>query len=155
VIDELQAAKDDSVYLAVRTALQKRPGVRMVTISTAGTGPTSTLGKLRRRALGADDSRRHGALTDARGDSLRMLEWAVDPEIPITDTRAAKQANPASWQTVTGLREELPELAYRGYHLNQWVGKMGSRLPAGAWQARAGETDFADCDAPIAQGARL
>jgi hypothetical protein len=68
-------------------------------ISNAGTGADSPLGKLRSRALGADDIRRKGALTDARGDSLRMLEWAVDPEAPITDMRAAKQANPASWLT--------------------------------------------------------
>lgn len=141
VIDELHAFKDDSVYLAARTAMQKRPGARMVVISTAGQGADSPLGKLRRRALAGEDVRRKGALTDARGDSLRMLEWSVDPDTSLGNMRATKQANPASWLTPEGLREQraaLPELAYRRYHRNEWVGKIGSWLPAGAWQACAG-----------------
>jgi phage terminase large subunit-like protein len=146
-LDELQAFKDQEVYLALRTAMQKRPGARMVVISTAGQGAESPLGQLRSRALALPDIRTRGALADARGPSLRMLEWAVPEDAVITDMRAAKRANPASWITLEGLREQrdaVPELAYRRFHLNQWVGKIGSWLPAGAWQACAGEPTFGD-----------
>lgn len=73
-----------------------------------------------------------------------MLEWAVDPERPIGDTRAPKQANPVSWQTA-GLREQrdaLPELAYRRYHLSQWTEREGSWSPPGAWAACIGRPTF-------------
>jgi phage terminase large subunit-like protein len=51
VVDELHAHRDDEVYLALKTAMLKRPGARMVTISTAGQGAESPLGRLRARAL--------------------------------------------------------------------------------------------------------
>lgn len=145
IVDELHAHKDDELYLALRTALHKAPGARMVTISTAGHGPETPLGRLRGRALGAPKVTRRGALTDARGPHLRMLEWAVSPDTPVDDLRAAKAANPASWITRTALagqREALPELAYRRYHLNEWVAPDGSWLPAGAWQAITGTPRF-------------
>jgi hypothetical protein len=46
------AFRDDSVYLALRTAVHERPGAQMWSISTAGQGADSALGKLRPRALG-------------------------------------------------------------------------------------------------------
>lgn len=139
IVDELHAHKDAAVYLAMRTALLKRAGAKMSVISTAGQGATSPLGQLRAPAL-AGDVRRRGACTDARLETLRMLEWMVDDVVELDDYRAAKQANPATWLTRSGLREQreaLPELAYRRYHLNQWTGRLGSWLPAGAWQACA------------------
>jgi hypothetical protein len=77
----------------MRTALQKRPGAQMAVISTAGQGATSPLGQLRARAL-AGDARRRGAVTEARTESLRMLEWSVDPEVLITDTKAGEAGQP-------------------------------------------------------------
>lgn len=65
VIDELHAHSDDSVYLALRTALAKRPGAKLVTISTAGVGVDSPLGNLRARALSSPSVKRSGALTTA------------------------------------------------------------------------------------------
>jgi hypothetical protein len=44
-------------------------------------------------------------------------------EQDIDDLRAANRANPASWITAEGLREQreaVPELAFRRFHLNQW-----------------------------------
>jgi phage terminase large subunit-like protein len=35
IVDELHAHKHDELYVALRTAMQKRPGARMVTITTA------------------------------------------------------------------------------------------------------------------------
>ncbi len=89
VIDELHAFRDASVYLAMRTAVIKRPDAKMAVISTAGQGADTVLGQLRARALGADDVRTRGALTDARADSLRMLEWSV-PEIAISTMPARR-----------------------------------------------------------------
>ena len=76
-----------------------------------------------------------------------MLEWSVDDDADLDDIDAAVEANPASWITEQGLRDQrdaVPELAYRRFHLNQWAARIGSWLPAGAWQACAGETDFTD-----------
>lgn len=147
IVDELHAFRDGEVYLALRTAMLKRPGAQMVTISTAGQGTDSPLGQLRGRALALPKISTRGALTDARGDALRMLEWRTPEDRDFDNDRAAKQANPASWITVDGLREQrgaVPELAYRRFHLNQWVGRIGSWLPAGAWQECAGEPTLTD-----------
>ncbi len=147
IIDELHAHKDDELYLALRTALHKRPGARMVVISTAGHGPETPLGRLHARALGLPSVKTRGALTDARGPRFRMLDWSVAPDVPLDDWKAVKRANPASWITrdaLEGQREALPELAYRRYHLNQWVAPEGAWLPAGAWQACEGVPTFTD-----------
>jgi phage terminase large subunit-like protein len=135
VIDELHAHASDEVYLSLRTALAKRPGARMVTITTAGHGADSPLGKLRRRALASPTIERKGALTIAPGGTVDMLEWAVPEKLPLT---TAKRANPASWLTAAALeaqRAALPEAAFRRYHCGQWVQTESPIFPAGAWQA--------------------
>lgn len=147
ICDEMHAFADAEVYLALRTAMLKRPEARMVTISTAGAGPDTPLGRLRARALALPHVTRNGSLVDARGPGLRMLEWSVPEDADPDDPREAKKANPASWITPSGLdqqRAAVPELAYRRYHCNQWVGPEGSWLPAGAWQACAGNPSFED-----------
>jgi phage terminase large subunit-like protein len=76
-----------------------------------------------------------------------MLEWTVDDEADIDDMAVIAEANPASWITEQGLRDQrgaVPELAFRRFHANQWVARIGSWLPAGAWQACAGEPRFED-----------
>jgi phage terminase large subunit-like protein len=138
VLDEYCEAKDDSVYTALRTALL--PGAMMFTITTAGMGAESPLGRLRARALGQADVRVRGALTDARGEGIRLLEWGVDPDTTLENYAAAKKANPLSMITTKWLREQreaVHELHYRRFHLNQWTSRIGSWLPAGAWQACA------------------
>lgn len=147
ICDEMHAFADNEVYLALRTAMLKRPGARMVTISTAGSGPDTVLGALRARALALPHVTRKGAVVEAHGPGLRMLEWAVPEDTEPEHARQAKKANPASWITADGLREQraaIPELAYRRYHCNQWVGPEGSWLPAGAWQACVGTPTFDD-----------
>jgi phage terminase large subunit-like protein len=95
IVDELHTHTDDEVYLALRTATLKRPDSRLVTISTAGQGADSPLGRLRARALAQPELlRRHNVLTDARGPALRMLEWAVPGDADIDDTRIVKKATP-------------------------------------------------------------
>lgn len=144
VLDELHAFKDASVYEAMRTALVKRPGARMIVISTAGQGADSPLGRLRARALAQPSVERRGALTEARG-SLRMLAWELADELDADDLAAVKKCNPASWITLDSLREQreaVPDLAFRRYHCNQWTAREGSWLPAGAWQGCAGRPSF-------------
>jgi phage terminase large subunit-like protein len=147
IIDELHAHPSDDVYLAMRTAMLKRPGSKLLVISTAGQGADSPLGRLRGRALAQRSIRRTGALTDAQGANLRMLEWSLPDDADIDDVEQVKAVNPASWITVRDLaeqREAVPELAYRRFHANQWVERAGHWLPPGAWQAITGEPKFTD-----------
>jgi len=140
IVDELQAARDPDVYLALRTAVLKRPGSRLITISTAGQGAESPLGILRTRALSLPKVTHRGALTDARGPTLRMLEWSVPAELD-PSAKEAKRANPASWLSLAALadqRHAVPDGAWRRYHCNQWTAAEGYWLPAGAWQACIG-----------------
>ena len=139
VLDELQAVTREGIYESLASALHKRPDSKLIVISTAGQGADSPLGRLRRRGLGLPEVKRRGYFTDARGPGLRMLEWAVPEGEKITPA-SVKKANPASWITTQQIREQhrrLPEIAYRRFVANQWTGRMGSWLPAGAWQACA------------------
>ena len=141
LVDELHAHASDDVYVALSTAAIKRPGSKLLIISTAGSGPDTPLGRLRARALAAPSVRHTGARTDAKGPDIRMLEWAVPDDADIADMKTVKKANPASWLTVEALRQQaasLPPLAFARYHANQWVGPEGAWLPPGAWQACVG-----------------
>ncbi len=119
----------------------KRPGAQLVTISTAGTGSESPLGRLRTRALAMPSVERSGTVTRAEGPAFVMLEWAVPEGEDIDDPAVVKRANPASWITKEGLREQreaVQDLAFRRYHANQWTLAEEHWLPPGAWQACAG-----------------
>jgi len=147
IIDELHAFRDAEVYLALRTAMAKRPGARMTIISTAGTGHDSPLAQLRARALTSPTIKHRGALTETTGGTIDMLEWAVPDNSDIADDRTVKQANPASWLSVkalAGQRAALPEIAFRRYHCGQWTSSESLPFAVGAWQACAGPTDFHD-----------
>jgi phage terminase large subunit-like protein len=138
VVDELHAHADDSVYLALRTSLLKRPGSRMVTISTAGQGADSPLGVLRARGLALPTVKTTGALTEAHGPNLSLLEWALPRDGNPDDMKQVKKANPASWITAAGLaaqREAVPDLAFRQLHCGQWNARQGSWLAPGQWAA--------------------
>jgi len=142
ILDELHAARDDEVYLTARTS-SERASTKLVIVSTAAATADSTLGRLRARALAAPDVRRRGAVTDARGDNIRLLEWSVDAEVPLDDMGKAKAANPASWVTRDSLRrlkEAVPEPAFRRFHRNEHAtaGESAWIAPA-LWQACRGE----------------
>jgi phage terminase large subunit-like protein len=151
VVDELHAFGSDDVYLALRTALAKRPGARMIVISTAGHGADSPLAKLRRRALASPNVTRRGALTECSGGTIAMLDWSVPEDADISSDRVVKMANPASWLSAKALaaqRAALPEPAFRRYHAGQWVATESAIFPPGAWNACAG-------DATIEPGAEI
>jgi phage terminase large subunit-like protein len=144
LLDEYHAAPTDDVYLALRTALLKRPDARMVVISSAPEDAATPLGRLRARALGQPHVSRRGALTQAHGDTLRMLEWAVPDDVEATPAQALR-ANPASWITLEALREQrdaVSELAWLRYHCDRIAGRERAWLPPNAWQACAGSPSF-------------
>src|SRR5215210_7723819 len=106
LVDELHAHKDAELYLALRTTMLRRPGAQLVTISTAGVGADSPLGRLRSRALALPRVERSGSLTRAEGPTFSMLEWSVPNEADIDDMAVVKASNPAPWITEEGLREQ-------------------------------------------------
>jgi len=144
LLDEYHAAPTDDVYLALRTALLKRPDARMAVISSAPEDAATPLGKLRARGLAQPNVTRRGALTEAHGDTLRMLQWAVPDDVEATPAQA-KRANPASWITLDALREQyeaVSEHAWLRYHCNRLPGRERAWLPGGAWQACKGSPRF-------------
>jgi phage terminase large subunit-like protein len=146
-LDEYQAHGSSDVYTALASALHKRPGAKLITISTAGQGADSPLGQLRSRALGLEHVTRRGYLTDARGSDLRMLEWSVPDDADVDNPRTVKKANPSSWVTVDGIRRAramLPDLDFRRFIANQWTERAGHWLPPGAWQDCVGQPQFED-----------
>lgn len=154
VVDELHAHRDAEVYIALRTAIIKRPGARMVTLSTAGQGEDSPLGRLRARALAQPSVKRTGAVVEARGPELAMLEWSV-PDDQADDLDAYAKANPASWITraaLAGQQAALPPLAFARYHGNVWTAREGAWLHPGAWQACIDPTMTIDPGEPVYVG---
>jgi phage terminase large subunit-like protein len=150
-LDEMQALSTEDVYIALSSALHKRPDAKLIVVSTAGQGAESPLGRLRARALGLPCVKRRGFVTEARGPELAMLEWSVPEEEAITPG-VVKKANPGPWITTAQIRaakKSLPELAYRRFVANQWTARIGSWLPAGAWQACANGAE------PIPEGSKV
>jgi phage terminase large subunit-like protein len=147
IVDELHAHPKGDVHEAFQTALIKRPGAKLIGISSAGAGADSPLGRLRSRALALPKVVRRRALTDARGRDLRMLEWSLLEDEDPDDLGLVKAANPASWITRRSLRaarEAVPDVSFRRYHCNQWGVGEGMWLPPGAWQRCVGEPRFED-----------
>jgi phage terminase large subunit-like protein len=151
IVDELHAHRDAELYVALRTALGKVPGSRLLTISTAGHDIESVLGRLRARALALEDKTTDGPLTtavDQRG-SFAMLEWACAEDADLSDPKTAKSANPASWVTEEWLAEQIHApgvhpLEFARFHANVWTDVEAAWLPQGAWQALYGAAELED-----------
>jgi len=142
-VDELHAHHSPDLYVALRTALGKRPGAQLATISTAGYDHGSTLGRLREKARSLADVKREGTLTIARSQSFAMFEWACADDDDLTDPKVLKAANPASFVTEAFLAEQIDSpglhpLELARFHANVWTATQDSWLPVGAWQACAG-----------------
>jgi phage terminase large subunit-like protein len=147
IIDEMHSHIDDSVYVALRTAMLKIPNSKMICISSAGQGADTPLGKLRTRGFAQPSVVRKGAFTDAKGPNLGLLEWSLPEDADIENPRVVKKANPASWITpelLAETAEAVPEIAYRRFHCGQWTEREGAWLPVGAWQACVGTPTFTD-----------
>jgi phage terminase large subunit-like protein len=141
LVDELHAHKNDQLYVALKTAMGKREGAQLATISTAGFDLESTLGQLRERALELPDVRRDGSFTTARGpgSDFAMLEWACSEDDDLQNPEVVKRANPASFVSINFLREQihspgLHPLEFARYHANLWTDAEEAWLPMGAWE---------------------
>ncbi len=145
LVDELHAHASPDLYVALRSSLGKR-AARMLTITTAGYDPESTLGQLRGRALELGDQDHDGALTIAQdpAGSFCMLEWALTLDDDLADPDTLKTANPASWVTRKWLAEQIASpgmhpLEVARYHACAWTYGARSWLPHGAWDACRGD----------------
>jgi phage terminase large subunit-like protein len=137
VIDELHTATDESAYVAMHGSL-KVAGAKLRIISTAAPSAASPLGRLRARALALPGARRRGAVVEAKGPDLHLIEWSCPEETKLSDRRRILAANPASWRTWEVLRKKrdaVPKSSFRRFFMNMHavVGES-SWLPAGAWQ---------------------
>jgi len=138
VADELWAHKKGELYEAMRTALVKAPGARLLVLSTAPRSGDTPLGRLRRRAIAGHVSRR-GVVTDACAPGLRLLEWSLDPQTDdLDDDRLVARCNPASWISPEVLAEQrlaLPRHVFLQFHASVTGAGEGAWLPPGAWTA--------------------
>ncbi|MGI8462579.1 MAG: terminase large subunit domain-containing protein [Solirubrobacterales bacterium] len=149
LVDELHAHASDDLYVALKTALGKREGAQLATISTAGYDASSTLGKLREKALSLPEVKRRGTLTTAREKAagFAMLEWACREDDDLSDPKVVKRANPATFVDESFLAEQIASpglhpLEFARYHANVWTDTATSWLPPGAWQACAGDAEI-------------
>jgi phage terminase large subunit-like protein len=143
LVDELHAHRDGELYEAMRTSMLKRPGARMVTISTAGSNTEGVLGRLRGRALQLPHVDRSGALTRAYGANLAMLEWAAPQDWDGEDLQPVIDANPCSWigrEALEEQREAVQDSAFRRFHSNIWTSGENFWLPYGSWERCADPT---------------
>lgn len=145
--DELWAWKGNGELLeAMQTGLVKRPDAKLLLMSTAAALLESPLGRLRARAMAQPGARRKGPVVEARGE-LAWLEWSLAEEASLDDMRAIKRVNPAPWIDIAALRRQrsaVSELAFAQFHACRWGAREGLWLPAGAWQACAGEATIED-----------
>ena len=137
VIDAMHTAADPDAYVAMVGSL-KAPGAALRIISTAAPSADSPLGRLRSRALALPDAKRGGAVVEAKGPDLHLLEWSCPEGTKLSDRRRILAANPASWRTWDVLRKRrdaVPESSFRRFFMNQHAAVGDSAwLPAGAWQ---------------------
>lgn len=153
VVDELWCHRGPAAYVAQRAALVKRPGARMLTISTPAGVMDSPLGAIRARAL-AGTVTRTGVMTEAHTRGLSYLEWSLEPDADLEDDDLLQQVNPASWITREALaetREALPRPLFAQFNAGVWGSGDGAWLPAGAWTACQGHVDAPDgCEVVVA-----
>ena len=144
--DEVWAWRERSGMLeAFETGLVKRPGAKVLLISTAAARLDSPLGRMRARAMAQGDVHRRGVVTEAKGD-LHWLEWSLDDEESLTPGQV-KKANPAKWITTAALRAQrdaLPEPAFAQFHANRWGVGEGQWLRPGVWNACAADYEIED-----------
>lgn len=150
IVDELHAHPTADLYTALRTAIGKGRGSKLLNITTAGYDPESLLGRLRTAALGLPSVERDGAHTIAHDGvgGFVMHEWAVPDGEDVSDPAVVKQANPASFVSEAWLAEQIASpglhpLEFARYHANQWTTGATSWLPQGAWEACRGDAEIA------------
>lgn len=128
LVDELHRHPSGELYGVFRDGLGPRGG-QMLTISTAGANLDSPLGVLRTAAHKLDRFERDekAKRTRATSDdgSFVLHEWCLDPADDPADIGLVKKANPASWQSIKGLRQRLDSPSTTPW---QWL-----RFACGVW----------------------
>jgi hypothetical protein len=131
LVDELHRHKSADLYGIFRDGLGPRQG-QMITISTAGDDEDSPLGQLRAKAHAIPGQSREGAYRHVRAPGFALHEWALEADQlpqewppPKEHLPVAKQANPASWQTL----EELGSRA-NSPSMTRW---QWARFACGVW----------------------
>jgi len=154
IVDELHAHRDPALYVALRTALGKGHGARMLVLTTAGYEPASVLGKLRTAALALPHVEVDGAHTVAHDGAggFVMHQWACGDQEDLGNAATVKHANPASFVTEKWIAEQIASpglhpLEFARYHANVWTTGASSWLPTGAWQACEGDATIAPGEA--------
>lgn len=114
VVDELHVHPNADLYEAMRTGTAARSykGQPLIlSITTAGSSKRGIAWDVYQRGLSGKDPR-------------MMMYWqSAHDGCDLMDSKAWRQANPASWVTVQFLRDQarsLPEPTFRRLHLNQW-----------------------------------
>jgi phage terminase large subunit-like protein len=144
IVDELHRAKSTDLMGVFRDGLGPRNG-QMITITTAGDDSESALGKMRALAYAMPTVEQEGAYRYARSRSGQwvMHEWALEPTQDREDMQVVKTANPATWQTIEGLRERRDDPSTTPW---QWA-----RFACGVWlqgeDTAIGPVEWAACAA--------
>lgn len=138
VIDELWAWKTDKqqeLFVAIDTAIHKRPDAFWLAISTAGHDKGSLLGRLYGELLERLDVERPtpGLVLGRDEFNGTLLRWyGADEDADADDQELWQAVNPASWVTVRdlGRQRQSPSLstaAFKRLHLNSWVAPDADR----------------------------
>lgn len=139
--------KQEEVYWAFVTALQKRTDSLLAMITTAGQSRRTLCGELFDAMLEAPDVERFdvgragdGCLLVAKDrDAGRLMIWRGAPdEADVADPQIWRSANPASWvpdSELARMMSSLPESIARRLILNQWAGLDDSAITPAQWDS--------------------
>lgn len=142
-VDEYHVHKNPEQYEALQSGMGVRRQPLLVVITTAGADSVK--------------SPAHAMMVEGlAGRDPRMFSrwWSAPEGCKVTDLRAARIANPASWVSDEFLMRQarkLPEPVYRRLHLNQWVDVDERWIDPDFWYA-CDAAPFIDPDLPCYVG---
>jgi phage terminase large subunit-like protein len=145
IADELHAFKTEAqeeTWIAMWTALHKRPNAFGLVITTSGYDKNTLLGKMYDQALDLPGEDPTPCLRIRRDlENGVLFYWYGIPEALHGEWENEELwtlANPASWIKTSELRKQLnapgvDELDFKRLHLNMWTKSRDSWLPPGLW----------------------
>ena len=147
IVDGFGSHRDDSLYIALRSALIKRPAAKMRIISTMGGHEDAPMPSMRRRILEQAEAKRDGAVIRAETPDSLWLEWSVPTGADIDDIDVVKAANPREAVTREMLEEHrrvLHDSAFRRLHCNQHLPGDDAFISAEMWDACSGPIEISE-----------
>lgn len=134
IVDEYHVHKSSEQYEALRTGTAARENPLIVTITTAGEERQGPAWRLYERGASGDDPK------------MLFRWWSPPKDFDLSDRKAWREANPASWVSMDFLADQkgsLPEAVFRRLHLNEWYeGALGAWIPRESWEGCAGNPTF-------------